>query len=87
MVTYCAEVVIRIRSAVSDGELQKRVDDSIAEFERRSAAHIASYILNMIVTLQAALEDDETPDAIRHNMRKAMELFRAYNRLYQASPF
>ena len=87
MVAFCDEVVIKIKCAATEADVQHVIRDSIAQFGKlKEPRREDVFLMNMIVTLKTVLAEELTPQALK-NIKTAKEIFRNYVQLSRGELF
>ncbi len=76
MVAYCEDVLQQIESAGTEIQLKEVIHRSIDGFRSHNQFHKAVYIINMIVSLQAA-KAAHSGNSLK-NITSAIEFYREY---------
>lgn len=82
MVSFCDKVIAEIMSAPSEDELRATINKSLIAYKANRGSDEVMYVVNMIVSLQAAACAKDISDKSQSNLRMAVEIFRKYHMNY-----
>lgn len=81
MESFCKEVITEIKSATNEKELIQVIGNSISQFrKKRNSYNEAAYIMNMIVSLRAAVPAETLATEKLHNIKLAIAIFKQFQK-------